>query len=127
MIDLEEIKKELKEISSWPWKQNGHYVECFNNEDVILLGGTYHETGKGMYDNAKFISQAPGRINYLIEIIEKAEKVIKIKHQPRPEWVNCVRSHDEWSQKVDKEFQKKSKEFLEILNDKKEDPEYDKK
>lgn len=75
MSMIDEIKRELQEISPWPWIVEPHY----RNDVLSNRGGRVCETMPYLadlgYRHAEFIAKSPERITAMLEYIEAVESV----------------------------------------------------
>ena len=79
---LAEIKKELGEISDWPWsRQIDEAVDCINCKDtsknalINKTDGTEHACDDyvdATFEDMNFIASAPQRISMLLGLVEEA-------------------------------------------------------
>lgn len=73
MDKLEEWKKELTEISPWPWS---YYAAYTYNKDDGFVCKMDRSNPQGLEDK-KFITKAPEKISILIDLVEKAEELAR--------------------------------------------------
>lgn len=74
MINLQEIKKELKEISPWPWSSTTGRENFVHAHPNGFVCESRNYSGDKDVD---FIAKAPERISQMIETIERQDKLIK--------------------------------------------------
>lgn len=82
MIDLDQIKKQLEEISPWPWKakldeQAKSWHELWSNGSPGMDIARLPPWSTHVEANAAFIAQAPSLVAALVKEVERLSAVIE--------------------------------------------------
>lgn len=123
--ELEQIKRELDEISKWPWGYcydgSSDWSVGYKDDPQFFKVCNIYEYKKALpiyRSNAFFIAKAPERIDYLVNKLGKAMKIISFYNEAMDS-VNCEEDIDGSLScyAIYAEARNQADEFLEELED----------